>query len=697
MEEPSGYEAFAADLRELVLSKADDDSEQQFREEAFTEFVHGLLYEHGLANDADICHSEVKSVGSKPAGKISAWALSADGTLLDLFVSMYHGHPVEETPTLSKTDIQKQLNFGIGFHKRCVEGLAQNLEESSPGFLAAKAIWDARQTIATLNLYFLTDGLARSQDIKERDTVDDVEVQIHVWDIEKLSRLRPNQHEVIRVDFAGDYSKHGGAVPCLEMADPTGEYRTYLAFLPAPMLAQIYGQHGQRLLERNVRAFLQAKGKVNKGLQKTLKEEPHRFLAYNNGLCCTAAEVGVSTPQNGLPKLEWALDFQIVNGGQTTASLFYALKNTDADLNQVTVQVKLTVLSNQELASEFVPLISQYANSQNKINTADFFANGKYHIELEKLSRTEWAPAASGIGRGTRWYYERARGSYGVDKARQGTVSKQKSWAEQHPKEQMFDKTDLAKFINAWDGLPHMVCRGGEKNFQEFARRIAEEAEPIVDLTYFHRLAAKAIIWNTAVKLFKNLGVKHYGSNSVAYTVAWLAYKSDHRIDLDRIWEQQGVSAPLSNALSNTLRAAHEFISSQPGNQNEFSKKEECWKKFREQNIAIESSWTKEWTRVPIIDAVNSMDAVEQEWDRLRSLHATDEITVGQMEAVSSKKAPAKMKKLAFYEMAALPAAALRKRFGLGPTQFRNLVEVVSAAERLSVLSGEPTSDQNSG
>ena len=48
------------------------------------------------------------------------------------------------------------------------------------------------------------------------------------------------------------------------------------------MLARIYGEHGQRLLERNVRAFLQAKGKINKGLQKTLKEEPHRFLAYNS-------------------------------------------------------------------------------------------------------------------------------------------------------------------------------------------------------------------------------------------------------------------------------------------------------------------------------------------------------------------------------------------------------------------------------
>jgi hypothetical protein len=65
------------------------------------------------------------------------------------------------------------------------------------------------------------------------------------------------------------------------------------------VLAKIYGQHGQRLLERNVRAFLSAKGKINSGLQQTLKDAPHRFLAYNNGLCCTAASVEVETRDNG--------------------------------------------------------------------------------------------------------------------------------------------------------------------------------------------------------------------------------------------------------------------------------------------------------------------------------------------------------------------------------------------------------------
>jgi len=155
----------------------------------------------------------------------------------------------------------------------------------------------------------------------------------------------------------------------------------------APLLARIYGEHGQRLLERNVRAFLQAKGKVNRGLQKTLREEPHRFLAYNNGLCCTAAEVKVKAASDGHARIEWVRDFQIVNGGQTTASIYHALKKEKVDVTQVVVQVKLTVLSDPAGVAEIVPLISQYANSQNKVKNPDLYANRPFHRSLELLSR----------------------------------------------------------------------------------------------------------------------------------------------------------------------------------------------------------------------------------------------------------------------------------------------------------------------
>lgn len=695
MEGLAGYESFATDLREEILSKALDESNAHFREEVFTEYVVGLLYDRGLANDAEICHAEIKGAGSKPAGKISAWALSSDGTMLDLFVSLYHGHPLDETPALGKTELQKQLNLGLGFLKRCLEGIVQSLEESSPGFLTAKAIHEARETLTILNLYFLTDGLARSQDIDEQSKVGDMEVRRHVWDIEKLSRVvGTGGHDPIRIDFVNDFAEHGGSVACLARNDKLGAYQTYLAFFPATLLAEIYGRHGQRLLERNVRAFLQAKGKVNKGLQRTLREEANWFLAYNNGLCCTATRVGVREAKSGHAVLDWAEDFQIVNGGQTTASIYHALKDSksDVDLDQVTVQVKLTVLSDPDQAADVVPLISQYANSQNKVSAADLFANGKYHVELEKLSRSEWAPATSGLGRGTRWYYERARGSYSVDKARQGTPAKQKAWAEQHPLSQKFAKTDLAKFLHAWDGLPHFVCRGAEKNFTEFARRLAEESEPVVNVTYFQRVVAKAILWRAAEAQFDELGLKSFRAIAVAYSVAWLTERSERRIDLDEIWKRQALLKSTVAALRAVLPVAREFVdefAERTGvNPEGPPKTEKYWTEFRKAEVDLPSGWTRDLAPESFVDAVSGIDAVEQEWGRLCRHYGNDTTQLSELYTGRGKRAPGKIGRRTMSVLSAYPVwASLREQpFDLTIAKFKQLVEVVSAAAKQNEL-----------
>ncbi len=144
-----------------------------------------------------------------------------------------------------------------------------------------------------------------------------------------------------------------------------------------------------------------------------------------------------------------------------------------------------------------VPLISQHANSQNKVNTADFSANGPFHQKIEQLSRSIWAPAASGVDRQTHWYYERARGSYSDDRAAQGSPARRREWEKQNPPKQKFTKTDLAKYELAWDGLPHLVCLGAEKAFLRHAERMDHIGEPaVLDQIFFRHLVAKA-------KLFK--------------------------------------------------------------------------------------------------------------------------------------------------------------------------------------------------
>lgn len=625
-------EQFANDLHQEVQVKAGSDTNPQMREDAFTELVLELLNEHNESDGAEVCYHAVGSRGRIPAAKVNAWSLSGDNATLDLFVVLYHGTGSPES--VSRSAVVDHFKLLRGFLRRARDGVHAQMEESHEAFEAARRIWEAKDTLTTVRLFLLTDGVVKSLEI-DQEQVAGLDVRYVLWDLEKLSRLHVGHREIICLDFLNDY---GGAIPCLQMADCTGEYRTFLAFFNAKLLARVYGEHGQRLLERNVRAFLQAKGKINKGLQQTLREEPHRFLAYNNGLCCTAAEVKLQVGRDGHTMLESVSDFQIVNGGQTTASIFHALKKEKIEVSHVVVQVKLTVLSDPQKVSEIVPLISKFANSQNKVNGADLSASGKFHRQMENLSRTVWSPPISGMDRGSHWYYERARGSYLDDKARQGTPSRQKEWVNNNPSERKFTKTDLAKYEHAWIGLPQVVCKGAEKNFLVFAERLEDDGEPTVDLDYFKHTIAKAILFRTTEKLFTALTLEGYRANSVAYAVAWLAKHSNHRIDLKRIWEEQRVPLLTQQALRVACQAAYAHITQTSGNVGEWSKKSECWSIFQGLDIALPSGWESEWADKPFQTTHSGVDTLAQDWERVRIRFLSDNRKLGELEALTGKQ-----------------------------------------------------------
>jgi len=677
-------EDFALNLHQEVLASSGEDESPRLREEKFTEAVLERLAEHNEADGADIVSYEARGTGRLQAAKLNAWSLSGDGATLDLFVTKYFGSgQVEE---LGKPETRRHFELLSGFLRRALDRIYTKIEESSAAFKPALTIYEALGTLTTVRLFLLTDGVIRSLDIEEIQ-FSGLDVRYIIWDLEKLSRLRVGQREAIELDFVNDY---GGPVSCLQTADATGEYRTFLAFLAAPVLAQIYGAHGQRLLERNVRAFLQAKGKVNRGLQNTLRNEPHRFLAYNNGLCCTAADIRLTAGRDGHAMLEWVKDFQIVNGAQTTASIYHALKKERVDVTQVMVQMKLTVLRDASKVQEIVPRISQYANSQNTVKGADLEANGPYHLKLEQLSRTIWAPAPSGLERGSHWYYERARGSYADDKVRQGSPRSQREWESQNPPNQRFTKTDVAKFEHTWMGLPHLTCLGAEKNFLRFAERLEEDGEPIVDQTYFQHLVAKAILYRTAENLFSLQRLEGYRANSVAYGVSWLVVQSGHRIDLKRIWEQGKVSMALGNALRGACAAAHAHITSQPGNPGEASKRETCWREFVTRDLHIDQSWEAESAPAPFGWKNSEENSLGAQWEEVRGRFRGDLRTIGEVAALTGKSwvvsrygdSISSYTERSWEELRATPRLGLKK--------LRGLVELFAAAEPLPVSVEEP-------
>lgn len=667
---------FAGDVRQEVLLRVGEDAPQDRLEDGFTEWALEQLAEHNEADDGEVLNHRAESRGRWPAAKLNAWSLSGDCATLDLYVTLYHGGT--GVPTVGLPETRRQFKLLLGFLRRAREGLHTQLNDVHDVFEVARRISEASDSLTTVRLFFLTDGVARAEDI-EQEQLDGVELRYVLWDIKKLSQLRVGDRGVIELDFAKDY---GGALPCLAGLDGSKEYQTYLAFIPGRVLARIYGEHGQRLLERNVRAFLQVKNKVNKGLQSTIREEPQWFLAYNNGLCCTAAKVRLEKHKDSPMGLAWVSDFQIVNGGQTTASIYHAMKKERLDITQVVVQVKLTVLENPGEIGRIVPLIAKYANSQNKVNAADLAANGVFHQELEELSRTATAPAITGLQSRTHWYYERARGSYLDDKSRQGTPARRNAWEKQNPPHQKFTKTDLAKHDHAWLGFPHLVCLGAEKNFVRFAERMEDDGEPEVNLGYFQHTVAKAIIWRTAEKLFDTLDLGGYRANSVAYAVAWLAEKSGRRIDLNRIWADQRLSPALCDALKTTCRAAWEHLNQQQGNVGEASKKTECWEAFRRKDVVLSGQWQSELAGTPFVVPRTEEDALSSAWEGLRDVFLSDTRTIEGLEAFTGKQWVRTRRQDTVSSYAVLTWDQLRQQPGLGLKKIRALVEMFAIARQ---------------
>lgn len=310
------------------------------------------------------------------------------------------------------------------------------------------------------------------------------------------------------------------------------------------------------------------------------------------------------------------------------------------------------------------------------MNGADFAANGPFHLQLEQLSRFAWAPAASGLQRGTHWYYERARGSYADDKTRTGKV-----FEKENPATQKFTKTDLAKYEHAWLGLPHLVCLGAEKNFNKLAERMEEDGEPVVDLNYFQQLVAKAVLFRTAEKVFTTLGLTGYRANSVAYAVAWLAERSGRRIDLDRIWRDQKVPPGLFKALEIVCRHAHAHIEGAGGNQNERSKKADLWQEFKKRDIELPELWECEWADSPFETRTDEDDVVAAEWERVRVRFLNDNRTIEGLEAYTNRTLGSpKYRRETVAALAAHDWAALKLRPGLGAKKRRALVEMYAIA-----------------
>lgn len=381
-------------------------------------------------------------------------------------------------------------------------------------------------------------------------------------------------------------------MPCLAANAGTADTASYLTVFPGAWLASIYDRWSGRLLEQNVRTFLQAKGKVNKGIRKTILEEPDMFFAYNNGISATASEAEFAQ-EHGVLHLVKLRHLQIVNGGQTTASIFNVLKKDKAaNLDRIQVQMKLSVIR-PDLVDSLVPRISQYANSQNKVSDADFFSNHPFHVRMEGISRRLWAPAPEGSLMQTRWFYERARGQY-ANAAAWLTPARKREFDLQNPRSQVITKTDLAKVVMTFRGQPHTVCYGSQKNFMQFAEYVGEAwKDEGVDFgdAWFRGAVAGTIIFRTLERQVQKADwySQGYRAQIVTYSIALLQYhlgKAGQAVNFERTWKRQAPSSEIVDALLSVGEQVNKRIveaASAYGiaNVTEWCKRERCWEDLK--------------------------------------------------------------------------------------------------------------------
>lgn len=627
---------FYTDLLQEILSTQLSEEEGGIREQIYTQIATDMLADAGETENVRVAHDE-KSSKRGIEHKISGYAMPDNYETLDLFITIFSGF--DEIQTIPKATIDAAANRITNFFRNAVyKDYVAEIEESSEIFDLAHTLSEAqevRDNLVRVNIFIITDGIYNG-DVPESRKISSYPMFYRVIDLVYLFNLTEKSRIPIEIDF----ESYGTMIPCIPAIVDNGEYQAFLAVVPGELLADIYEKYGSRLLEQNVRSFLQFTGKINKGIRRTIIDEPHMFLAYNNGIAATAEEVKVTELSNGIGQgISWVRDLQIVNGGQTTASIYHTWKKDKANISGIHVPLKLSVVKNREKFGEIVSRISEYANTQNRVSVADLSSNRPFHTELEKLSRTLWAPPALNQSTQTHWFYERARGQYKNALIKEGfTKAKRRAFESKNPRSQMFTKEDLAKYVNSWqevyDGKklaigPHIVVRGGQKNYVQFVNYNMIKK---LDNIYFEDVIAKAILFRSAEKIYgvkpNSIGDMRY--ITVPYSIAWLGYHTEYKLDLYKIWKNQSLSENLKTLLRQILENVEVFIRrNAPGSlYGEWAKKEECWNALKSEDFGIDMGRIKQEKELENVnsqrrrvnDEDTNNDRLKEEINRIKSV-----------------------------------------------------------------------------
>lgn len=548
---------------------------------------------------------------------------------------------------MSKMDtetVQSILKKMIGFVLACVDHSIEDYCDNVDEVLKIAATIRSRLSderkyesdyVQKIKFFIITNREFSSYvtHLKEPDLLDK-DTSVEFWGIERFYTLAKSgkEREEVRIDFKKDYGREKG-LQCLN-ANVSGkqQYSSYLCIIPGIVLARIYSDNGSNLLEENVRAFLGEKNKYNKSIIKTISDQPDRFFIYNNGIAVTGKNIEFETDDKGQTFITGISDMQIINGGQTTASIYSAFRKNEIGLNQVYIPRKLTCIKDDEQYEDIVGKIARYSNSQSKISDADFFSVDPFHKVMETLSKETPAPAKSGQTRDTYWFYERARGKYNQLKFKM-TAGEKKQIEKQYPRSQVIKKEELAKYYRTCiEKKPYIAGLGNVKCMNKFAPIInkvynEDNSHSKINTEFFRRMVALAIIFRETDKLIQHSDWYRRGNGIknpvLLFTIGKLCMDSnnnEHSIDYKRIWTSQTLYPSLAKAIQVISQMSNDFFArnAEKAQPTELVKKQEAWEEFAKTKVSYDNDYIDDLISTTVLN-----DAEKEEIDILKQSTST--------------------------------------------------------------------------
>jgi hypothetical protein len=589
-------EAFLREELEAVRAAVEESG--GFSATAWTARVVEVLEEQAiLAGDGQVFQTPVNFRIRGGEARMDGWAFAADGSQVDLIVTDFHDEP--QLSTVNADGIEKLRDKAIRAWRVARESrrdqLATVLDPAMEEFELMLELGRLSRSAQRIRVVIMTlrRSVARSVAVVEADGQD---VLVEVVDLTRLRQYRTGvrSRSELQANFV---AMTGGPLPCLSVPANGDAFNVVMTVIPGEVLFELYRRYGERLLEANVRSFLQATGKVNRGISKTLREEPERFLWYNNGMVLTADACDLEVHENGAVGLKALQGFQVVNGGQTTASIYFQRKEHKVDLQAVRVPAKILVFNAPQPGEksdvdqeELVDRVSRYANSQNQVKMADLSARHPLHLSLESHSKSAYIPREDTFGDSggaaadpyARWFYERAAGSYGTLLRTAGSSTQRRHLTQRViPKTRVVTKEELGKYVLAWQQRPNTVSRGKQGCFTTWMSEL-KDTDPPPTPSDFKRYIAMAIIYRRVEDVIKPLFAAFRG-NIAPYTVAVLSLKLGARLDLMKVWNQQGLSGELRQLVVSWSHIVQEAMRASAGERmlSEWAKKAECWDAVR--------------------------------------------------------------------------------------------------------------------